>query len=211
MMMKIEGRRCIVVGGGKVAERKTEGLLQAKANVTIVSPRLTPLLQQWSEAGSLHWIKREAVEADLTGATLIFAATDLPEINKWVFEVAEGLAIPVNIADDGELGSFINPAVLRRGELVLTASASGAGPALATRIIQELSAQYGPEYKRYIETLRAIRAIVKDEVADASERRALLKAAVTDEALQEWQSGSLLQDKERLIARLRQRADELKG
>jgi precorrin-2 dehydrogenase / sirohydrochlorin ferrochelatase len=211
ILLKVEGRKCVVIGGGSVAQRKAEGLLQANAVVEIISPRVTPTLLEWAEAGHLRIVEREAQESDLEGAILVFAATDRPEINRWVAEIADKRAIPVNVADDGEGGDFLVPAVLRQGGLVLAASASGAGPALASRIIEELADKYGPEYKDNIDALRAIRGIVKSEVDDLSERRLLLQAAVTDDALEEWRSSSWIQDKDKLIARLRQRANDRKG
>ncbi|WP_373231399.1 bifunctional precorrin-2 dehydrogenase/sirohydrochlorin ferrochelatase [Cohnella sp.] len=211
VMLKVEGRKCVVFGGGAVAERKIDGLLQAKADVYIVSPQATPTLQSWAEAGRLQFTQREAVQEDLEGAVLVFAATDRLEINNWIAELARKSGIPVNIADAGEQGDFLTPAVVRRGGLVLTASASGAGPAMAARIIRELSEQYGPEYQEHIETIRTIRAVVKDEVLDLAERRDLLQAAVTAEALEEWRSAAWLQDKEKLLARLRQRVNDRKG
>jgi precorrin-2 dehydrogenase/sirohydrochlorin ferrochelatase len=205
ILLDIEGRKCVVIGGGSVAQRKAAGLLQANAAVEIISPCVTPLLREWADAGRLQIREREAQESDLEGAVLVFAATDHPEMNRWVAGIAKKREIPVNVADDGDEGTFLVPAVLRHGGLVLSASASGASPALATRIIQELADRYGPEYKDNIEVLRAIRGIVKSEVSDISERSALLRAAVTDEALEEWRSASWIQDKDRLLARLRQR------
>jgi precorrin-2 dehydrogenase/sirohydrochlorin ferrochelatase len=205
ILLDIEGRKCVVIGGGSVAQRKTAGLLQANAAVEIVSPKVTPLLREWADAGRLRIQEREAQESDLEGAVLVFAATDRPEMNRLVAGIAKQRSIPVNVADDGDEGNFLVPAVLRQGGLVISASASGAGPALVSRIIQELADRYGPEYKDNIEVLRAIRGIVKSEVSDISERRALLQAAVTDEALEEWRSAPWIQDKDRLLARLRQR------
>jgi precorrin-2 dehydrogenase/sirohydrochlorin ferrochelatase len=207
-MLKVTGRKCVVFGGGPVAQRKTAGLLQAQADVRLISPHLTPELEAWAGDGRLLWTRREAEEKDLEGAVLVFAATDKPALNQSLAEAARKRGIPINIADDGEAGEFIVPAVLRRGGLVLTASASGAGPALASRIINELADRYGPEYNENIEALRTIRAIVKAEVEDPLERRALLQAAVTDDALEEWRLSSMLQNKADLIARLRQRVYE---
>jgi precorrin-2 dehydrogenase/sirohydrochlorin ferrochelatase len=185
--------------------------LQADADVYVISPRVTPILREWAEAGHLQLTEREAEQSDLAGAALVFAATNRPDINHWIAEIAGNLGVPVNIADEGERSDFLTPAVVRRGGLVLTASTSGAGPALAAQIIQELADRYGPEYKEYVEALRAIRAVVKAEVTDSSERRALLQAAVTDEALTEWRTASWLQDKDMLLNRLRQRALDLRG
>jgi precorrin-2 dehydrogenase/sirohydrochlorin ferrochelatase len=211
LMLKVEGRKCVVIGGGPVAERKIAGLLQANAAVYIVSPTITPALQEWAEHGQLHWEQREAEERDLQDAILVFAVTDQPNVNRWVLQTAGERGIPVNVADDGESGDFIVPAVIRQGDLVLTASASGAGPALTSRIIQELAERYGSEYKHNVELLRAIRHVVKAEVVDLSERRELLQAAVTEDALMEWRSVTWLSDKDKLLARLRQRVDDTKG
>lgn len=211
LMLKIQGRRCVVIGGGPVAERKIAGLLEAGANVTVVSPRLTPRLRELAQAGSIALAEREARADDLDGAALVFAATDRPAVNANIAEAARERAIPVNVADDGADGDFLVPAVIRRGDLVLTASASGSGPALASRIIQEIAQRYGPEYTEYVKALKAVRSIVKSEVKDLSERRRLLNAAVTDDALGEWRSASWLHDKEKLLERLRQRANNTRG
>jgi precorrin-2 dehydrogenase/sirohydrochlorin ferrochelatase len=211
MLLKIEGRKCVVVGGGKVAEHKTKGLLQAKADIVMFSPLVTSVIQGWVDAGSIQLINREVQEDDLTDAELIFTATDRHEVNKWVADIADKRGIPVNVADEGERGSFLVPAVVRRGDLILTASASGAGPALAATIIQELSDQYGPEYEEYIDALRTIRTVVKREVKDVLERRELLQAAVTPDALEEWRGAAWLHDTVKLLDRLRQRAQDRKG
>lgn len=213
MMYKVAGRKCVVVGGGAVAGRKAAGLLEAQANVYVISPKLNPELRDWADAGKVRWLEKEAEDSDLDDAVLVFAATDDPEANRRIAEVAGNRAIPVNLADDGDKGDFIVPAVLRRGGLVLTASTSGAGPALASRIVSELAERYGPEYNENIEVLRTIRSIVKSEVSDPAERRAMLQVAVTDEALHEFRSASWPKDmdKPELIARLRQRVNDRKG
>ncbi len=211
IMLRMDGRRCVVIGGGTVAQRKSEGLLQAKADIRVISPKLTPTLRDWAKAGQLQWAQREAKEEDIVGSALVFAATDQPEVNRWIAGIARRHAIPVNIADDGEEGDFLVPAVLRRGDLILAASASGAGPALAKRIVNELAERYGPEYGESVEALRAIREIVKAEVSDISERRELLQIAVSDEALEEWRSAAWIRDKDKLIERLRQRVNDRKG
>jgi len=211
VMLRLDGRKCVVFGGGAVAQRKAEGLLDAKADVYVISPQVTPELREWSDQGRIRWMEQEAAEDDLEGAVLAFAATDRSDLNRRLVDAAAKRGIPANLADDGENGGFIVPAVLRRGGLVLTASATGAGPALASRIIGELAEKYGRDYNENVEVLRAIRRIVKAEVADPAERRALLRAAVTEEALEEWRSVSWVHDTEKLVARLRQFANDRKG
>ncbi|WP_372632541.1 bifunctional precorrin-2 dehydrogenase/sirohydrochlorin ferrochelatase [Cohnella sp.] len=211
VLLRLDGRKCVVFGGGAVAQRKAGGLLEANADVHIVSPKVTPALLEWSQVGTLRWTAKEAEERDMDGAILVFAATDRPDLNRRLAEAAAERGIPANVADDGESGDFIVPAVLRRGDLILTASASGAGPALPVRIIGELAERYGQNYNENVEDLRTIRRIVKAHVADPSERRALLGAAVTGEALAEWRAASWLDDEDKLIARLRQLAKRTEG
>jgi precorrin-2 dehydrogenase/sirohydrochlorin ferrochelatase len=186
ILLNLKGRDCVIIGGGAVAERKARGLLDAGAHVRIVSPMLTPGLTELLHSGAILWQAREYTDGDLEGAKLAFAATDRPETNASVISEARSSGIPANAADGDTEGDFIVPAVLRRGELMLTVSASGAGPAVAARIIGELSARYGPEYERYLAQLRKIRTIVRAEVSDPRERRKLLAAAATEEALVAW-------------------------
>jgi precorrin-2 dehydrogenase/sirohydrochlorin ferrochelatase len=119
-------------------------------------------------------------------------------------EAARRHGIPVNVADDGGAGDFLVPAILRRGRFVLTAGVSGAGPALAARVIRELSARYGPEYADYAEALAHVRSIVKSRVENADERRRLLAAAAQADALEEWRRADWpAVDHDRLLKRLR--------
>ncbi|MFC5700532.1 bifunctional precorrin-2 dehydrogenase/sirohydrochlorin ferrochelatase [Cohnella faecalis] len=208
ILLDLTGKRCVVVGGGPVAERKANGLLEAGASVCVVSPRLTEGLHRLASEGRIEWRRREAEETDVQGAALLFAATSLPEANRAMAEAARKAGGLANVADDGESGDFIVPAVVRRGELILAASASGAGPALAARIAGELAVRYGEAYSDYASRLRHIRTIVKASVSDRSERRRLLAAAVTEEALEEWRTGDWPVDSDKLIARLRERAGE---
>jgi precorrin-2 dehydrogenase / sirohydrochlorin ferrochelatase len=214
VMLNIEDQRCVVIGGGPVAQRKAAGLLQANADVHLISPSFTQALLDWEAEGRVRLTRREAEDKDLLGARLVFVATDRPEVNDRFAIAARERGILVNAAEDGESGDFLLPAVLRQGGLVLTASASGASPALATRIVQELGQRYGPEYRLNIDLLRTIRSVVKAEVKEASERRRLLQASVSDDALAEWRQADKadwLRDSGKLIARLRQRADDWKG
>jgi len=164
-----------------VAERKIGGLLEAGADVRVVSPAATSGLRTLAEQGRLVWRQREAGPEDIADADFVFAATDDAAANRRLAAAAGMAGVPVNLADDGEAGDFLLPAVVRRGRFVLTASTSGASPALASRVARELADKYGPEYGAYADALRDIRRIVRSLVPDAAERRKLLSAAA-DEA-----------------------------
>ncbi|MCC3375748.1 bifunctional precorrin-2 dehydrogenase/sirohydrochlorin ferrochelatase [Cohnella sp. REN36] len=202
-MLHLEGRRCVVFGGGAVAERKAAGLLEAGAAVTVVSPSLTARLGAWATDGTIAAVRREGEPADLEGAALAFAATDRPEANGRLAEAARARGVPIAVADDGEAGDFVAPAVVRRGGLLFAVSASGAGPAFAARLARELADRYGPEYGALAATLRRIRAEVRGAVADPAARRRLLRVAVEDEALAEWRRLGPDTDGAVLLARLR--------
>ncbi len=211
IMLNLSGRICVVVGGGPVAERKTRGLLEAGARVRVVSPNVTDALAELARAEAVEWIAREYAEGDLAGATLAFAATDRPETNAQVVSEARAQGMMANAADGESEGDFIVPAVLRRGELVLTASASGAGPAVSARIIRELAQRFGPEYARYLTTLRRIRAIVRANVDDPSERRTLIAAASTEASLKHWSETIDSLDDREIVRELTIRALDEKG
>lgn len=212
IMIDIQGRACVVIGGGAVAERKARGLLEAGALVRVVSPSLTPSLAELAQSGDIQILDRFYRDGDLAGAVLAFAATDDPETNAAVLREARQRGVPANAAAGGAEGDFIVPAVVRRGDLVLTASASGGGPAVAARIAGELARRYGPEYEPYLKTMRRVREAIKTQVADSEERRRLLAAAATEETFAEWADiGSEAVGISELIERLRVRALGGKG
>lgn len=211
ILLNLKCRTCIVIGGGAVAARKVRGLLDAGAIVKVISPELTSELSSLAEAGTIQVVPKAYADGDLEGASLVFAATDRPEVNASIASEAQRRGVPVNVADGSAEGDFIVPAVLRRGDLVLTASASGAGPAVASRIICELSSRYGPEYEKYLIALRKIRSMIKAEVADPIERRRLLEEASTEQSLAEWSRLDDATDKREILERLRVRALGRKG
>lgn len=150
-------RRAVVVGGGCVAARKVEGLLETGAQVTVVSPALAPELEALAEAGLVAVVRRSYREGDLAGAFLVVAATDDPAVNRAVGREAEGLGCLVNVVDDPEHSNFITPAVVRRGEVVVSISTGGSSPALARRLRERLEALVGPEYGEMAELLAELR------------------------------------------------------
>jgi siroheme synthase-like protein len=134
------GRRCLVVGGGPVAERKVAGLLEAGARLTVVSPAVTARLADWARAERIRLIGREYAASDLVGHSVVFVATDDGRVNADVARDARAAGVLVNAADDPAHCDFILPAVLRRGELTVAVSTGGASPALARTVRDELDA-----------------------------------------------------------------------
>jgi precorrin-2 dehydrogenase/sirohydrochlorin ferrochelatase len=174
----VTGRPCIVIGGGEVAARKVESLLEAGAHVTVVSPRLSPPLNAAVARGLVTHIARDYEPGDLRGCVLLYAATDDPELHRAVAAEARTLSIPINVADVPELCSFIAPAVVKRGALQIAISTGGASPAFAARIRRELEDRYGAEYALTLDLMRAARRrLHAEEIAPAERMRRLTELA----------------------------------
>ncbi|MGH9247413.1 MAG: precorrin-2 dehydrogenase/sirohydrochlorin ferrochelatase family protein [Acidimicrobiales bacterium] len=125
----VAGRRCLVVGGGRIAARKVDGLVAAGAAVTVVAP---DVLDEIAVQPEVTVRRRPYERGDVRGFQLVITATDDPAVNAAVFEDGEAAGVWVNSADDPANCSFILPAVLRRGPVVVTVSTSGQSPALAS-------------------------------------------------------------------------------
>lgn len=161
VFLNLRGRRCLVVGGGRVARRKVEGLLEAGAEVTVVAPACVPM------PPGAHIEQRAFQPEDVTGVMLVFAATDDPAVNAAVAQDADARGIPVNVADDAERCSMLIPAVVRRGALRIAVSTGSASPALAQELRKELEAHYGQEYGELVELLGELRREWEPELITA--------------------------------------------
>jgi hydroxymethylbilane synthase len=155
--LSVRGRRALVVGGGAVSERKVRGLLDAHAEVVVVSPALTPGLKVLAQAGAIRWEAREYEPSDLAGAWLAFAATADPATNGAVVGAARTAGVLVNDASDGERGDFATPAVHRTGGLTVTVDSGGLSPSFTKRVRDELALQFDARYGRAAATLGALR------------------------------------------------------
>ena len=155
--LDLEGRNCVVVGGGRVAERKVQGLLSCSAQVTVISPEMTEELLRLHSEGRIQWLNREYIRGDLVKAFLVIAATDNEETQKLVYEEAVTCNLLLNVADVPQRCNFILPATVRRGDLLISVSTSGKSPALARKLRMELEKRYGSEYRVLVNILGAIR------------------------------------------------------
>lgn len=181
--------RCVVVGGGQVAERKVAGLIAAGARPLVISPVLTPTLAAWRDAGQLDQLPRRFKEDDLAGAVLVIAATDERATNARIAVEARRCGVLVNVADDPGAGSFHTVATLRRGALLITVSTGGSSPALAARLRSELAGRYGPEYTRVLSFAAALRDLPESRLPGAL-RNALLAWLCSEQALGWLREGS---------------------
>ncbi|HUY29156.1 MAG TPA: bifunctional precorrin-2 dehydrogenase/sirohydrochlorin ferrochelatase [Candidatus Binataceae bacterium] len=154
----MDGLPCVVVGGGAIAARKAAQLLAAGAIVTVISPRLGPELAAMAQAAAIVHHARKFAPGDLRGFDFAFAATDDDGAQREIFSEARVLGVMLNVADAPELCDFIVPAIVRRGDLQIAVSTSGASPAIAARVRRELEERLGYEYAITLRLMRAARA-----------------------------------------------------
>jgi precorrin-2 dehydrogenase/sirohydrochlorin ferrochelatase len=190
----VEGRRCVVVGGGAVAARKVEGLVTAGADVVVVAPEIGDQVRSLG----VQLVERPYRGGDLDGAWLAIAATDDAAVNRAVRADADAARLWVNAADDPPSCSFILPAVVRRGPVMVTVSTAGRSPALAGWIRTQVADQLGPEVGVLAELLSDARDQLK--AAGRSTEDIDWRPALDWDMLELIRSGHTAQARERLQA-----------
>ena len=144
--IEMSNRPCLIIGGGAVAQRKAEALLDVGAVVTVISPKLTEQLSSWVGKGKIAHIAREYQDGDLDGYEIVFVATDSNDVNKVVAQEGRMRRVWVNAADDPANCDFILPSVLRRGDLTVAVGTGGKSPAVSKMVREELEETIGREY-----------------------------------------------------------------
>ncbi|MHB8771744.1 MAG: precorrin-2 dehydrogenase/sirohydrochlorin ferrochelatase family protein [Syntrophales bacterium] len=189
LFLDIVGRRCVVVGGGGVAERKVARLLACGAVVEVVAGSLTPALAALKAEGRIVHSGTEYAEDRLPGAFFVIGATDDGAVNERISRDARQRGILVNIVDDPARCDAILPALCERGELAIAVSTGGRSPALAKKLRTELEEAYGPEYGTLVEILGALREKVIARGGPAAENRKLFEAVVASDILAQIRAG----------------------
>ena len=198
-MHRLEGRRCVIVGGGKVGARKVAPLLDAGAEVLVIAPTFETVLVQQAAEGLLRLEHRPYRRGDLQGATLAFAATDSRTVNAAVADDATELGIPVNVADDPAASTFYVPAAFRQGGVTIAISTGGRSPAFARRLRQEIDQLLTPE------RLALLELYVELRMSLAEEGRATAAGSwdqVDEEALQLLRKGKRVEARQLLRQRV---------
>jgi len=136
--LDITGRECLVVGGGKVAERKIRRLLEYGAKVRVVSPDLTPILTEWTAQRRLRFHRAMFSPSFLKKQVLVFAATDDVELNQKIARLAVRKGIFANVVKPGRASGFIVPALVRRSSFTVAVSTEGRSPAKAKKLKERL-------------------------------------------------------------------------
>jgi siroheme synthase-like protein len=157
----VRGRRVVVVGGGRIAARKIESLLEGGAQVEVVATAAGAEVQAWADAGRLVLHDRAFRPGDLDGAWLALTATDDPAVNAAVHAAGEATRVWVNSADDPANCSFTLMSVIRRGDLVVSVGTGGRSPALAAQLRRQLEEEIGPEYETLLDILAEAREALR--------------------------------------------------
>lgn len=181
--LDLRERRCLVVGGGEIAEGKVNGLVGSNANVTVIAPDVSDTLKLQAELGGIEWIRRAYQHGDLQGFYLVVAATNHRVTNQMVLEEAENLGILCNVVDDNESSNFIIPSSLQKGALTISISTAGIAPRLAQRIRTELEQGFGNEYAVILELLAEFRPRIREKIVDLELRRRLYDEMLDSPAL----------------------------
>jgi precorrin-2 dehydrogenase/sirohydrochlorin ferrochelatase len=155
--LDVQGRRCLVVGGGRVGTRKVGTLLQCGAEVTVISREATPELAQMAEQGLIDLQLRDFRSSDLDRIFLVIGATDDQALNGRVHREAEAAQRLCNIADQPDLCNFVLPSIVNQGHLTIAISTAGKSPAFAKFLRRQLQDQFGPEYGVMLDLMGAAR------------------------------------------------------
>ena len=186
ILLNIEDRLIIVIGGGEVAYRKVKDLLLAGAIVRIISPHFINEIQELkrTESNRIELYNREYQHGDLEGARLVYTSTDKEDVNKAVFREAEELGIFINSVDDPPNCSFYVPSSIRRGDLILAVSTCGASPAMAAKLRREFQKNIPENIEEILEALREARSILQNyDHLSSRERGGILKDIVNNNNL----------------------------
>jgi precorrin-2 dehydrogenase/sirohydrochlorin ferrochelatase len=181
--LDITNKRCIVVGGGDVAERKAERLLSFGARVTVIGKTLTPLLETMKRDGRIEHINADYDGAFISDAIMVIGATNREEINAQIAGDGKHKGILVNIVDDPGRCDFILPSIMQQGDLSIAISTGGKSPALAKKLREDLETLYGPEYRVLLDVLGNLREKIVARGHSSDENKQLFEAVVYSDIL----------------------------
>jgi len=183
IFIDLSGKRVLVVGGGRVAQRKIETFLHYDAHVSIIAMEITHQLERYVKEGKIIFLGREFNEDAMTGATLVIAATDDPQLNSKISKRAKKMGLPVNAVDQPSDCSFIVPSIVRRGDLQIAVSTAGKSPALAKKLRKELEKQFGAHYEAFLILMGKIREEILEKGLSKEDNHRIFKGLVNSSIL----------------------------
>jgi precorrin-2 dehydrogenase/sirohydrochlorin ferrochelatase len=184
MFMKLSGKRCLVVGAGKVGEPKIGGLIDTGARIHVVAIAASDQVREWADAGKIDLELRAFSSSDLDGMFLAVVATASRSLNDRVYLEAQKREVLCNVVDVPDLCDFFYPAVVRRGDLQIAISTAGQSPSLAQKLRQQLERQFGDGYAAWVEQLGETRRLVLASGLDKETKWELLHSLASREAFE---------------------------
>ena len=175
VFLDLTGKSCVIVGGGRVAERKCSSLIKAGAKVTVISPDITKRLAAYKKGGLIRHVHRDYKSTDIKSAFVVIAATNSEETNKKIAKDTSTSGKLLNVVDTPFLCNFIVPSVFKRGLLTIAISTGGASPAMAKEIRKELQKLFGSEYSKYLKFSKDVRSRAMRDIPNKKERERFLK------------------------------------
>jgi precorrin-2 dehydrogenase / sirohydrochlorin ferrochelatase len=186
MFLKLEGRRCLVVGAGAIAEGKIGGLIAVDAQIRVVAPEATAQVQTWAGEGKIDWERRKFQPPDLEGMFLVIASTSSAAVHEEIFAEAKRRGVLCNVVDVPHLCDFFYPAIVRRGSLQIAISTAGESPALSQRLRKELEKQFGPEYEPWLASIGQARAELAARDLSPEDRKEILHELASREFFERY-------------------------
>ncbi len=184
VFLDVNNKKTLVIGGGQVAQRKVETLLDYGASVFIVSRELTPRLKELVEDKKIRYAGPEFDENRLEGIFLVIAATDDAMLNRRVSLSAQERGLLINAVDQPEDCNFIVPSVVRRGDLQVAISTSGKSPALARKIREEMELRFGEEYEKLLLVMGNIREVILSRGLPQEQNKRIFQKIIESDILE---------------------------
>ncbi|MCT2534231.1 NAD(P)-binding protein [Aquibacillus koreensis] len=182
IMLDLKGKKILVIGGGKIAERKITNLLPTEGSITVISPSVTPTIEQLSLQNKILWKKKSFSPEDVHDVFLCVIATNSKEVNKQAVLSAPDYLL-INHAEDATQGNIQFPIQVKRGKLSIAISTDGASPILAKNLKREIEQTYDERYEAYLDFLFEARTLIKESTFTNEEKKRLLELLVTNELL----------------------------
>ncbi|MDD3227750.1 MAG: bifunctional precorrin-2 dehydrogenase/sirohydrochlorin ferrochelatase [Oscillospiraceae bacterium] len=171
-MVDISGQQCLIVGGGQVALRKVQTLLPFQVHICLVAPKICDALWEMAfNTDKLQLIQRSFCDSDVFGMDFVVAATDDQSKNIHVSRLCQQIGIPVNAVDQREACSFIFPAIVRRGDLLIAVSSGGDSPAAAAYAKRKIQQNVPIYYEKMVQSLGVCRGYIRQNVPSAARRK----------------------------------------
>jgi len=196
-LRRLDERKTVLIGGDEEAEEKVEQLLERDAQLTVISPHLTPRLFKWAANNRFEWINRNYRQGDLEGAFMAIVAEYEGDINRKVYQEAQERDILVNVMDDLPHANFAFGSIVKRGPLTISFSTSGTAPALAVRLRQRFEKEFGPEYSDFLQFMQKLREPMAQHHPEFADRKKIWYDLIDSDVLSHFRKG----DTEKAIER----------